>query len=416
VSLGRVRPYLGPHLRPDLAALATLGIVLLASAVASAQAPVPAEVSSSALEVAPPPPAAAPAPAPPAPAPADLVKLEVGTRATFRMQNPTPGSRDELNDVSSEGEVDVVLRGQVHPFLKWQAGFVGSYGLATGGSHADVLDLVAKIEIADAFNLWVGRMPMPSDRSSLSTVWALPTWTLPGIYSSYPLGPAAAPRSWPGPRYGVNDRGDGATLWGQFHGGTLKYYAGAFDLDRANASPLYTARMNLSLLGPEPGYRSSSGYYGAKNVLAIGVSGQHQAGSSVAAPGTTVVPAANFNELGADVLFEMNGGAAGVVDVEGGLSKVWGKNELASYQIMGLASYLVPIDIGVGRIQPLVRLQHAGSGDAADASTFTGLDAQLGYIVDGYHARLLAVYQYAKLQGHTENAILFGLQLLSHGR
>jgi hypothetical protein len=299
--------------------------------------------------------------------------------------------------------------------LRWQAGFAGSYGDIEPRNRADVLDLVAKIELADAFNLWVGRMPVPSDRASLSTVWALPTWTAPGVYSNYPLKTTPGLLPSIGPRSGSNGRGDGMVLWGQLYGGGIKYYAGVFDLEHPGSSPLYTARISFNLLGPEPGYRTSSGYYGNKNVLAIGLGGQHQTEGSH--PRDQPSPAVNdFNELGGDLLFEMNGGGAGVVDVECAFAKMWGNNELASYQAYALASYLVPIDVGIGRFQPLVRVQHAGAGNAYDATNFTGIDAQLGYIIDGYHARLLAVYQYAKFGGASENAILFGLQLLSHAR
>jgi len=343
------------------------------------------------------------------------VNAQVGTRLAIRVQNPNLGSRDKLDDVGSDGEADVVLWGQLHPFVKWQAGFVGSYGLGTN-TRADVLDLVAKVEIAEALNLWVGRMPMPADRSSLSTVWALPTWNAPGRYSAHPpVSPLDTTRPWPGPRYGDYGRGDGVTVWGQLRGGRLKYYAGVFDLDQPDQSPLYTARLNLSLINPEPGYRSSSGYYGNKNVLALGVGAQHKTSGSLPASGLRVL-ATDFNEVNTDLFFEMNGGAAGVVNVESSFAKVWADDELASYQVMGLASYLVPIDVGIGRFQPLLRCQFAGSGKAADATSFTGIDAQLGYIVDGYNARLLAVYQWAKLQGRRENAILFGLQLLSHAK
>jgi hypothetical protein len=316
------------------------------------------------------------------------------------------------------------LWGKIHPFLKWQAGFVGSYGMATASAsgsdvsfdgRADLLDLVAKLEIADALNLWIGRMPVPVDRASLSTVWALPTWTLPGVYSNYPLTSAGGSRPWPGPRYGDRGRADGVTFWGQLGGGRFKYYAGVFDLDKPDRSPLYTARLGLSLIGSEPGYRNSSGYYGGKNVLAVGIGGQHQAGGS-RPPSNSVLPAGDFNQLGSDLLFELNGGGAGVLDLEGGFAKTWGDHELGSYQMFGLASYLVPIDIGIGRFQPLLRCQHSGAGNAEDATDFTAIDAQLGYIVDGFHARLLALYQYAKLQGRTENAILLGLQLLSHAK
>jgi hypothetical protein len=377
--------------------------------------PVLGESAPAALSVAPPPPAPAPPPANPTPARA-AVNAQVGTRLAVRVQNPTPGRHDELNDTGSDGEAEVVLWGNVHPFLKWQLGMIGRYGDPTAAPGADLLDLVAKIELGGPFNVWIGRMPMPSDRTSLSTEWSLATWTLPGSYSFYAPISSKGPRFWPGPRYGKNDRGDGATFWGQLGGGTFKYYAGVFGLGEPSTSPLYSARLSLSLLSPEPGFRTSSTYYGAKDVLAIGVGAQHRAGDSLRPIGSTFSVPADFSALTADVLFEKNGGTAGVLNLEGGFTKLWGDGELASYQAFGLVSYLVPIDIGIGRFQPLVRLQHAGKGKASDASDFSGAEAQLGYIIDGLHARLLGSYQYSKLQGQTENAILVGLQLLSHAR
>jgi hypothetical protein len=362
------------------------------------------------------PPLPSPAPQPAAAlaiAPGDDIAAEVGTRIAIRVQNPN--SHDKLNDVGSNAEADVVLSGQVHPLLRWQAGFIGSYGdpAATTTTSAAILDLVAKAEFTDAFNLWLGRMPIPSDRASLSTVWAIAPWTLPGRYEDYaPTAPAVA-RPAAGPRQGDNDRGDGVTLWGQLGGGRFKYYLGAFGLDAPTTSPLYSARINLSLLNPEPGFRSASTYYGAKDVLAFGAGVQHQTSGSLPAAGSTATPV-DFNELNADLLFEKNGGTAGVLDLEGEIAKLWGHNEAASYQFFALASYLVPIDIGIGRFQPLLRVQHAGKGSAADADDSTRIDAELGYLIDGHHARLVSVYQYTKVHGQTENAIVFGLQLLSH--
>ncbi len=365
-------------------------------------------------------PAAAPiAVAPPVasqvpPVPGSAISAQVGTRAAVRAQNPN--SRSKINDVGMDGEADVVAWGQVHPFLKWQAGFIGAFGPLTGANRATLLDLVAKLEFAEAFNLWLGRMPIPSDRASLSTVWAIAPWTLPGRYSVFAPYAITNARPAPGPRMGdADDRGDGATLWGQIGGGTFKYYLGVFGLDQADTSPLYSARLSLSLLGPEPGFRSNSTYFGSKDVLGLGVGAQHRAGDS-RPPATDTTPTSDFNELNADLLFEKGGNAAGVLDLEGSFAKLWGDNELASYQFFALASYLMPVEIGIGKLQPLVRVQHAGKGKAADASDFTSLDAQLGYIIDGFHARLLGVYQYAKVQGKTENAVLFAVQLLSHAK
>jgi hypothetical protein len=362
----------------------------------------------------------APAVTPPAPLRAttgsgDAVTAQVGTRVGLRAQNPN--ARDKIDDVGLGGEADVVFWGQVHPLLKWQAGFIGAYGPPAAASSAALLDLVAKLEFAEGFNLWLGRMPIPSDRASLSTVWAIAPWTLPGTYSVYagysPLATGNA-RPAPGPRRGDNDRGDGAALWGQIAGGTFKYYLGVFGLDQPATSPLYSARLAVSLLGTEPGFRSSSTYFGNKDVLTLGVGLQHRAGDS--RPATVGTPASDFDEINADLLFEKGSGAAGVLDLEGSFAKLWGDNELASYQFFALASYLVPVEIGIGKLQPLVRVQHAGKGKASDAGDFSSVDAQLGYIIDGFHARLLGVYQYAKVQGQTENAVLLGVQLLSHAK
>lgn len=361
--------------------------------------------------------AVAPAVIPPVPLPAttgsgEAVTAQVGTRVGLRAQNPN--SRDKINDAGLEGEADVVFWGQVHPLLKWQAGFIGAYGPPAAASSAALLDLVAQLEFTEGFNLWLGRMPIPSDRASLSTVWAIAPWTLPGTYSAYAPFAAGNARPAPGPRRGDNDRGDGATLWGQIASGTFKYYLGVFGLDQPTTSPLYSARLAVSLLGTEPGFRSSSTYFGSKDVLALGVGLQHRAGDS--RPATVGTPASDFDEVNADLLFEKGNSAAGVLDLEGSFAKLWGDNELASYQFFVLASYLMPVEIGIGKLQPLVRVQHAGKGKASDASDFSSMDAQLGYIIDGFHARLLGLYQYAKVQGQTENAFLLGVQLLSHAK
>ena len=340
------------------------------------------------------------------------VEAQAGTRLALRVQDPY--DRRKMDDVGSQGEADVVFWGKVHPFLKWQAGFVGSFGELDSSVRASVLDLVAKIELADAFNLWFGRMPVPADRASLSTRWGLATWTMPARYG-YSSDPTGGPRPSVGARSGDFERGNGATLWGQVAGGRLKYYVGVFGLEQPITSPLLSARLSLSILNPEPGFLQSSAYYGSKDVLSLGLGAQRQVDGSEAPEGSSA-PTSDFNLASGDLLFEKNGGSAGVVDFEASVARVWGKNEAASYQGYALLSYLVPLDIGIGRFQPLVRVQYARKSSLEEALNLTSVDAQLGYIVDGFHARLLGVYQYTKLGSQTQNAVLLGVQLLSHAR
>jgi hypothetical protein len=213
---------------------------------------------------------------------------------------------------------------------------------------------------------------------------------------------------------GPHGRSDGATLWGQFGGGTFKYYAGAFNLADPKLSPLYSGRISLSLLNPEPGYRNASTYYGSKDVLALGVGFQHQRNASQEIDFTTnqaLQVWADFTELNVDLFFEKNLGAAGVLDLEGAFYKIWGSYTPESLSYFVLASYLLPIDVGAGKFQLLFRLQQAHDRETDDTDALA--DAQLGYIVDGLRARVALDYQYSKVMGQTGNAILVGLQLMT---
>jgi len=360
---------------------------------------------------APPPPAPAAAAADDVPITASTVDAVIGVRSLVYAQNPaTP---DELDDVGATGEVNVLLSGQVHRFLKWQAGFIGVLG-DPGSPSAALLDLAAKLEIADSLHLWIGRMPVPSDRTSLSTVWALAPWTLPGRYDSFAPIPSASARPDVGPRRGPLGREDGVTLWGQLRGGRFKYYAGVFGLGEPSSSPLFSARLALSLLAPEPGYGTRSSYFGSQKVLGLGVGAQHRGEGSRGPEGSLALPD-DFDEINGDILFETGNESAGVLDLEGAFARMWGSNERAKYQLVFLASYLLPLDVGIGRFQPLFRIQRAERGAAEDAATFTSIDAQLGYVIDGHNARVSTGYQYTRIDGQPRNAVLFGVQLLSKG-
>ena len=397
--------------------------LLLAFALAGLAPPalandLPPAVPTSIVEPAPP--IAVPPPPPASPGAAEAMKLleaDIGTRFGLRVQNPTQPNK--LNDLGMDGQVQVFLSGQAGRTLRWQADFVGNLGAvkqnvasaaaadqSSVSGSAGVLDLIARFEFHDAFKLWFGRMIVPIDRSGLSTEWSIAPWLFPGRFVT-----GAAPL---GARQGPYSRNDGATLWGQLGGGTFKYYLGAYDLSDSTKSPLYSGRLSLSLLNPEPGYGNASTYYGSKDILALGLGFQHQTDGSIpiasATTGATTGDAvADFNEFNIDLLFEKNLGAAGVIDLEGAFYKIPGGHEPATTTCFALASYLLPIEVGVGRFQPLFRLQQAYLRGSDDVNTLA--DAQLGYIIDGLKSRLSLGYQYSKVAGQAGNAILLGLQL-----
>jgi hypothetical protein len=352
-------------------------------------------------------PSVAPQEAPPdedAPAPSPLSVGAWAHLATFL----GPGSDPEkIERVGAQGEVDLLFSADLIEGFGLTANLVGEYGNDVPGGNISILDLHGKIAVDDAFNIWIGRMLVPSDRSNFSGFWFAAPWSYPGFYRP---GPPT------GPRQGPYGRNDGLTVWGQAAGGLFKYYAGAYNLQNTTGTALFSGRLNLSLINPEPGYYHSSTYYGGKDVLAIGIAGQYQKdGSAVPAmgapPGAEVDDYAEFN---ADILFEKNFGAGGVLDLEGAFYKYMGDNEGIDFSYFVLASWMTAEKIGVGKIQPLVRLQMQ-QPTAEDSDAEMIFDAQLGYVIDNYATRFALVWQHIKTgTGMAElstNTITLGLQL-----
>jgi hypothetical protein len=223
----------------------------------------------------------------------------------------------------------------------------------------------------------MGRMLVPSDRANFSGTWFASPWFYPGFFV-----PFEAPI---GPRQGPFGRNDGLTFWGEFNGGLLKYYLSAFNLHDPSVAPLYSGRLNLSLINPEPGYYHNATYYGEKDILAIAIAGQMQHNGSAGD---------DYAMFNTDVLFEKNFAGSGTLSLEGAFYKYIGDGELLNYSYFALASYLTPEKVGFGKIQPLVRLQQA-KPDADGADTWTMVDVQLGYVIDGFAARLALGYQHS---------------------
>ncbi|WP_437754323.1 hypothetical protein [Sorangium sp. So ce1389] len=330
-------------------------------------------------------------------------------RVGGRLQNPD--AREKMDRLLADGELHLLFSGEINRFIGVQGAVVAQFGpTPTGGNiagSATLRDAIAKIKFHDLLNVWIGRMIVPSDRSAFSGPWSMVPWNYPGFFEPYapPLGP----------RQGPFGRNDGVTAWGKVAGGLFKYYVGAYNLHDSSASPLYTARLNLSLLDPEPAYYQKSTYLGEKSILALGVAGEVQRQGSVESlppPAMDMPPGVprkdTYMEANADLLFEKNLGTAGTLTLEGAFYKYIGDFERFDYSYFALASYLTPTNVGVGKLQPLVRLQQA---KPKNADPYLLIDAQMGYVIEGHAARAALGYQRSDLSGAKGNALFLGVQL-----
>jgi len=256
-----------------------------------------------------------------------------------------------------------------------------------------LLDAVVKFNIK-GFDFWTGRFLPPSDRSNLDGPFYLNAYDFPGTAQAYPAIYAG--------------RDNGAAIMKEYNGGQFKFSYGVFE-GRTNTTNtdinpddednfLHAARATINLWDPEPGYYTTSSYYGAKDVLAFAVAYQYE--KDGAGTGTTETLRSDFNAWSVDVLMEKKIQNGAVVNLEGAYYN-YDTDETADTSItqgqsyLLLASYLMPNSIGWGKLQPYVRQQHFSRETDGDATANGGhwrSEGGLNYIIDGQNAKLNATY------------------------
>lgn len=270
------------------------------------------------------------------------------------------------------------------------------------------MDAVLRLEFDPAFNIWAGRMLTPSDRANLDGPFYLGTW-------EYPLASA-----YPGIFLG---RDNGGAVWGDI--GKFKYQVGAFqgctagDNSCSNPDahgPLVAGRVQYDFWDKEPGYYTSSDYYGTKEMLSLAVVGQFQRDAA-----TDGVRSGSFSAFNVDALMQKKifggdvltlEGAYYVYDTSGIDTSLSTGNGLAdgnSYFV--LASYLINQKIGPGMFQPVFRYQAFDQNYGPDISEYS---IGTNYILKGHDARLSALYSKQNVDnaGHEDiNRFIGGLQL-----
>ena len=268
-----------------------------------------------------------------------------------------------------------------------------NYSAVSGEFHnIFVLDAVAKFSIK-GFDVWAGKFLPPSDRSNLNGPYFLNVFDFP-IVQNYPSIAAG--------------RDNGVAIMKEYGGGKFKWSYGMFE-GRTNASNgdtnpdetdnfLHAARVTYNFWTPEPGYYTTSSYYGAKDVLALAFAFQHE--EDGAGTGTTAATQGDFTGWNIDLLMEKKLSNGGVVNLEGAYynydtddipdtSLIQGEGYLA------LASYLLPDRMGWGKLQPYVRYQHFArrhSNTAANLGNRSVTEGGFNYIIDGHNAKIMAFY------------------------
>ncbi|HZE99601.1 MAG TPA: hypothetical protein VE981_21525 [Planctomycetota bacterium] len=278
---------------------------------------------------------------------------------------------------------------------------------------ASVLDAICQMKVADAFNIFVGRMLPATDRSNSDGPYYLSTWDFPFLSDGF----NAAGK--------LGDRDDGITFWGDV--GAFKYWAGVYEGNDHGAPTaafgdrlLVAGRVQYNFMDPEPGYYLQSTYYGDKNILAIGLVANYQGGGTGIGAGTGVT---GFGNVAVDFLWEQKlsflaDGTATVEaayyyfgrhgfsvpvtpgDLGGGFDTGSGTGLLFSI------AYLIPGKVGWGQFQPHFRYQGFNesetSGHNPVANNHSSYDLGVNYVMVGHNARITFVYTHTDVTGPKE--------------
>ena len=263
---------------------------------------------------------------------------------------------------------------------------------------ARVLDAIAQFSFSEGFNVWLGRFLPPSDRSNLSGPYYLATWDFPFV-QNYPAIFAG--------------RDDGVAVWGQTGGGKFKYQVGAFEgrngptTSNQSDDLLYAGRLVFNFWDPEPGYYNDSTYYGAKEILALGLTLQTQSDGA----GTAANPG-DFTGWSVDALMEKKLGND-VLSLEGALYNYDTDDVVDAVLFDGdgyfaQVSYLLGKPVGRGKLQPHVRYQMLDLDNGSERKRY---DIGLNYILSGHNARISFIFANDDDGANDINIFRVGVQL-----
>lgn len=357
------------------------------------------------------------------------LSVGLGFRSSFNaVENAAPSGQAYSNNFAVNN-ARLYFNGQVQKYVKFEfntdcvncavAGGGGTFANGTqnvsGNSSMGLLDAIAKFEFHEAANVWFGRMLLPSERGELSGPFYTATFDgfrtplFPADYSANFNGASAA-----GGGAGLYGRDNAATFWGKVHpfGTHILYVAsisqGLRGPANQNNNLMYTGRLQWNLLNDEtgPGYYMAGTYYGAAgDILAIGGSAQYQKDGA-----GTAGNSADFKGTSVDILFEkVLPNNIGVFTFNGEFKRFWAEYGSAAFAAATPACfcvfsgtswtvttlYVIPHEIGVGKLQPYVRFTSIRPDYSALREEF---EYGINYVISGHNARISMYARYGDLE------------------
>ena len=287
---------------------------------------------------------------------------------------------------------------------KYIKGMLNTERSGGGQGNWEVIDANVQLQITPEIAIWAGRFLSPSDRANMAGPY----------YSSGGGGGYWANIS---SRYGWNGgvigRDEGVAFVGSFLEDKLAVSFGAFEGDNifrfsgvgaqsesstaatalnADDNLMYAGRVQMAFWGAEPGYYGTGNYFGAKDILTVGIAGRKKSDGAI-----STTAKGDYSSYSVDFLMEKTGVGPGTLSLEAAYydydtDKVFLAEEGDAYYAG--AGYLFNKQVGWGKFMPFVRYQEF---DADNKIKTERTDVGVNYVMAPYNAVISAEYQKTKV-------------------
>lgn len=313
-------------------------------------------------------------------------------------KNGAANGNDRSNDFSLNS-ARLYLSGSFNKYIKGMLNTERDIAGAGSNDLMQIIDANVQFQLTPEVAIWAGRFLSPSDRANM----AGPYYSMGGGYWS---GIAS--------RYGFNGgvigRDEGVAVVSSFLEDHLAVSFGAFEGNNIfKLSPgisalsetagkkdnlMYAGRVQYDFWDAEPGYYGTGNYFGAKDILAIGVAGRVKRDGVVKTGGVV----GDYASYSVDFLLEKKDVGPGTFSTEAAYYYYDTDNVFLSEQgraYSAAVGYLFNDPVGVGKLMPIVRYQKFDADGTATSTvdnTTKRFEMGTNYVIAPYNVVLSALY------------------------
>lgn len=324
------------------------------------------------------------------------ISVGFGMRAGYSSVENAATDGGRSNDFSLDS-ARLYLSGSFNKYIK---GMLNTEKTGTGGS-LEVIDANVQLQMTPEIAIWAGRFLSPSDRANM----AGPYYSMGGGYWSN----IASRYGWNG---GIIGRDEGVAIVGNAMDNKIGYSFGAFEganifrfsgVDaqsqgsaaattlKAGDSLMYAGRVQVDFWDAEPGYYGTGNYFGAADILAIGIAGRQKSDGAI-----SMTKVGDYSSYSIDFLMEKKNVGPGTATLEAAYydyntGGVFLAEQGKAYSV-GTA-YLFNEQMGWGKFMPFARYQTFKPDTNTDVQKY---EVGTNYVIAPYNALITAAYSVKK--------------------